>query len=76
FSINSTLVQISLIIPVTNATVKSIFSRQNFIKTRLHNQMNTDTLNVHLMIVLNRLTIDLFNFEKAFEHWSLREHRI
>ncbi|CAG8749710.1 5620_t:CDS:1, partial [Dentiscutata heterogama] len=67
---------ISLIIPVSNATVERVFSQQNLIKTRLRNQINIDTLNDYLMIALNGPSIDSFDFEKAFEHWSLREHRV
>ncbi|CAG8816153.1 17705_t:CDS:2, partial [Cetraspora pellucida] len=48
FPATLTLIQISLIISVSNAAVKRVFSRQNLIKTRLHNQMSIDTLNDHL----------------------------
>jgi hypothetical protein len=71
----STLVRICLIIPVSNANVERVFSQHKLIKTRLRNQMTIQTLNDHLMVVLNGPPIQLFNFEKAFEHWILKERR-
>ncbi|CAG8720723.1 8025_t:CDS:2 [Gigaspora margarita] len=68
FPATSTLIQIALIIPVTNAAVERVFSRQNLIKTHLRNQMNINTLNDYLMIALNGPPIELFDFEKAFDY--------
>ena len=64
----TTLVKIILITPISNANVERVFSQQNLIKTRIRNQMNSETLNDHLMIKLNGPSIDLFDFELAFDH--------
>ncbi|CAG8840593.1 25390_t:CDS:2, partial [Gigaspora margarita] len=69
----STLVHICLIVPISNANVERVFSQQKLIKSRLQNQMTIQTLNDHLMVVLNGPPIQLFNFEKAFEYWFLKE---
>ena len=60
----SLLVKISLIIPLSNANVERIFSQTKLIKNKLRNRMNLDTLNNHLMILLNGPEIDNFNLRK------------
>ena len=35
--------------------------------------MNFNTLDKHLMILLNGPDIKEFNFEKAYEHWKSKE---
>ncbi|CAG8625122.1 5065_t:CDS:2, partial [Cetraspora pellucida] len=65
------LVAISLIIPVSNANVERIFSQQNLVKTHLRNQMSLETLNNHLMIIMNGSSIDSFDFERAYDYWAL-----
>ena len=72
----TTLVKIILITPISNANVERVFSQQNLIKTRIRNQMNLETLNYHLIVILNGPSIDLFNFELAFDHWYSKERRI
>ncbi|CAG8535073.1 14457_t:CDS:1, partial [Dentiscutata heterogama] len=47
------LVKISLIISLSNAQVERIFSQHKLTKTRLRNRMNIESLNKHLMILLN-----------------------
>ena len=37
--------------------------------------MNLDTLNNHLMILLNGPEIEDFNFEKACEYWEDKKNR-
>ena len=37
--------------------------------------MNIDTLNNHLMILLNGPEIEDFNFEKVYEHWVNKKSR-
>src|SRR5215467_7276675 len=76
FPATSTLIYISSLIPVSNAAVERVFPRQNLIKTRLRNQMSINTLNDHFMVVLNGPPIDLFDFEKAFDHWHSKERRV
>ncbi|CAG8489083.1 294_t:CDS:1 [Scutellospora calospora] len=76
FPATSTLIQIALLIPVSNTTIERVFSYQKLIKTRLRNQMNIETLNHHLMIALNRPSIELFDFEKAYDYWYTKERRI
>ena len=71
----SLLVKISLIIPLSNANVERIFSQTKLIKNRLRNKMNLDTLNNHLMILLNGPEIEDFNFEKAYEYWENKKNR-
>jgi len=38
--------------------------------------MNLETLNYHLIVKLNGSSIDLFNFELAFDHWYSKERRV
>ncbi|CAG8640479.1 3158_t:CDS:10 [Cetraspora pellucida] len=64
-------ITISLIIPVSNANVERIFSQQNLVKTHLRNQMSLETLNNHLMIIMNGPSIDSFDFERAYDYWAL-----
>ena len=47
------VVRIALLIPLSNAHVERIFSQTKLIKNNLRNQMNLDTLDDHLMILLN-----------------------
>ena len=47
------LVKISLIIPLPNAQVERIFSQYKLTKTQLRNRMSVESLNQHLMILLN-----------------------
>ena len=37
--------------------------------------MNIDTLNNHLMILLNGPEIEDFDFEKVYEHWVNKQPR-
>src|SRR3954454_23986415 len=53
YPITTIILKIALIIPLSNAHVERIFSQQNLIKSKLRNKMNIDTLNNHLMILLN-----------------------
>lgn len=69
------ILKIALIIPLSNAHVERIFSQQNLIKSKLRNQMNIDTLNNHLMILLNGPEIEDFDFEKVYEHWVNKKPR-
>ena len=55
--------------------MERIFSQQNLIKSKLRNQMNIDTLNNHLMILLNGPEIENFDFLKALEHWESKKSR-
>ena len=64
------IIHLSLIIPLSNGNVECIFSQQNLIKTKLRNQMQLNTLNSHLMIVMNGPSLDQFDFEKAYNVWK------
>lgn len=75
YPITTIILKIALIIPLSNAHVERIFSQQNLIKSKLRNQMNIDTLNSHLMILLNGPEIEDFDFEKAHEHWVNKKSR-
>jgi hypothetical protein len=70
------LVKIILVAPISNANVERVFSQQNLIKTQIRNQMSLETLNDHLMVKLNGPSIDLFDFELAFEHWYSKKRHI
>jgi len=65
----STLVQVALIVPLSNATVERVFSQQNLIHTKLRNKLCVENLNRHLMILINGPDVEDFNFEKAYDHW-------
>jgi hypothetical protein len=69
------LVRIALLIPLSNAHVERIFSQTNLIKNNLRNKMHINTLDNHLMILLNGPEIRNFNFEKAYEHWKNKKTR-
>jgi hypothetical protein len=69
------LVKIALLIPLSNAHVERIFSQTNLIKNKIRNKMNIDTLDKHLMILLNGPEIEKFNFKKAYEHWESKKSR-
>lgn len=58
-----------LCLPLSNAYVERVFSKQNLIKTKLRNRMNSDTLNDILMISLNSPPYDKFNYEHAYQFW-------
>lgn len=75
YPITTNILKIALIIPLSNAHVERIFSQQNLIKSRLRNQMNIDTLNNHLMVLLNGPEIEDFDFEKVYEHWVNKKLR-
>ena len=71
------IIQLSLIIPLSNGVVECVFSHQNLTKTDLRNRMNINTINMHLHISLNGpKNIDEFDFCKAYEHWSSKDRRI
>src|SRR4051812_37956743 len=70
------LVKISLIIPLSNAQIERIFSQHKLTKTRLRNRMNIETLNKHLMILLNRPDdFCRFDWNKAYDYWVMKTFR-
>ena len=69
------VVRIALLIPLSNAHVERIFSQTNLIKNNLRNKMQINTLDKHLMILLNGPVTKNFNFEKAYEHWKNKKTR-
>ncbi len=71
------LIDLSLIIPFSNAVVERVFSRQNLIKTNLRNRMHIDTLNMHLHVSLNGPQIfEKFNYLAAYNHWASKDRVI
>jgi len=46
------------------------------IKNKLRNQMDINTLNNHLMVLLNGSDVKYFDFKKAYEHWANKKRRI
>ena len=69
------LVKISLLIPLSNAHVERIFSQTNLIKNKMRNKMNINTLDKHLMILLNGPEIENFDYLKALEHWEGKKNK-
>lgn len=69
------IAKIALLIPLSNAHVERIFSQTKLIKNNLRNQMNLDTLDDHLMILLNGPEIENFDYLKALEHWEGKKTR-
>src|SRR4051812_39183409 len=68
------LVNITLLVPLSNANVERIFSQHKLTKTRLRNRMNVETLDMHLMILLNAPdNIEEFDYNKAYKQWK-NEH--
>jgi hypothetical protein len=73
----TTLIDLSLIIPFSNAVVECVFSRQNLIKTDFQNRMHIDTLNMHLHVSLNGpQNLEKFNFLAAYNHWASKDRAI
>jgi len=73
----SKLVQVALIVPLSNANVERIFSHQNLIHTKLRNKLCIENLNRHLMILINGPDIEDFDFEKAYDYWiNLKARRV
>ena len=61
------LINIVLLVPLLNANVENVFSQHKLTKTRLRNRMNVETLDMHLMILLNAPdNIKDFDWDKAF----------
>ncbi|CAG8555013.1 2027_t:CDS:2 [Cetraspora pellucida] len=65
------IIHLAFIVPVSNGNVECIFSQQNLIKTKLHNQMKLNTLNSHLMIVMNGPSLDKFNLRKHMNYGNV-----
>ncbi|CAG8533825.1 14244_t:CDS:2, partial [Cetraspora pellucida] len=61
------LISILVNLPLTNAVVERIFSRQNLIKTKLRNRMSIFTLNYLLLISFNGPKLEDFNFQLAYQ---------
>ncbi|GET55901.1 zinc finger protein 862-like [Rhizophagus irregularis DAOM 181602=DAOM 197198] len=64
----SKIIHIILIIPLSNASIERVFSRQNLIKNKLQNKMKLETLHFYLNILINGPSLDLFDFEAAYNH--------
>src|SRR5215203_3789264 len=69
------IIKIALLIPFSNAHVERIFSEMKLIKNKLRNKMDINTLNNHLMILLNGPDVRDFDFEKAYKHWANKKRR-
>ena len=68
------LINIALLVPVSNANVERVFSQHKLTKTKLRNRMNVETLDMHLMKLLNAPDNILdFNCDKVFNQWK-NEH--
>lgn len=65
------LVELALVIPVSNGVVERVFSHQNLIKTKLRNKMSIQTLNLHLLLSLNGPeNFGNYDYEKAYVFWN------
>jgi hypothetical protein len=60
---------------LSNAHVERIFSQVKLIKNNLRNKMHLNTLDDHLMILLNGPEIEDFDFLKAYENWECKKTR-
>ena len=69
------LVKIALLIPLSNAHVERIFSQMKLIKNNLRNKMHLNTLDDHLMILLNGPEIEKFDYLKVLEHGKVKKTR-
>ena len=69
------VVKIALLIPLSNAHVERIFSQMKLIKNNLRNKMHLNTLDDHLMILLNGPEIEDFDFLKAYENWECKKNK-
>jgi hypothetical protein len=70
------LVNIALLVPLSNTNVERVFSQHKLTKTRLRNRMNVESLESHLMILLNAPdNIEDFNWDKAFDQWEKEQVR-
>ncbi|CAJ0831434.1 2996_t:CDS:2, partial [Entrophospora sp. SA101] len=71
FSNLSSLVQLALIVPISNGNVEQVFSHQNLIKTKLRNLLSIETLNYHLQISLNGCeNYSSFDYNEAYNYWN------
>ncbi|GES82167.1 zinc finger protein 862-like [Rhizophagus clarus] len=65
------LVELVLVVPVSNGVVERVFSHQNLIKTKLRNKMSIQTLNLHLHFSLNGpKDFSNYDYEKAYVYWN------
>ena len=62
----SKIINIILVIPLSNASVERVFSRQNLIKNKLQNKIKLETLYFYLNILINNPSLNLFDFEAAY----------
>ncbi|CAB4414413.1 unnamed protein product [Rhizophagus irregularis] len=70
------LINIALLVPLSNANVERVFSQHKLTKTKLRNRMNVESLESHLMILLNAPNnIEDFNWNKAFDQWEKEQVR-
>ncbi|CAG8698384.1 28572_t:CDS:2 [Racocetra persica] len=63
------LISILINLPLTNAVVERIFSRQNLIKTKLQNRMSIFTLNYLLLVSFNGPKLENFDFQLVYQEW-------
>jgi hypothetical protein len=65
------LVELALVVPVSNGIVEHVFLYQNLIKTKLCNKMLIQTLNFHLLFSLNGSENFInYNYGKAYTFWN------
>ena len=64
-----------LTVPVSSVECERGFSRQNLIKTKLRNRLNTCNLYNLMIISLEGPLANTFNFIEAFRRWSSRKQR-
>ncbi|XP_052706729.1 zinc finger protein 862-like [Crassostrea angulata] len=66
-----------LVLPVSTVDCERGFSRQNLIKTDLHNSLKIESLSNIMMIAIEGPTSESFPFEDAFNKWaSVKTRRI
>ena len=65
------LVELALVVLVSNGVVERVFSHQNLIKTKLRNKMSVQTLNFHLLLsLIGPRDFSNYDYEKAYEYWN------
>ena len=67
------LINIVLLVPLSNANVERVFSQHKLTKTRLCNRINVEILDMHLTILLNIPdNIENFDWNKMFNQWKIK----
>lgn len=75
YSLVYSLVKLSLILPVATATVETVFSGMNLIKTSLRNRMGDEFMNDCLVTYIERDIFKTVNVEKIMLRFQNMKNR-